>query len=172
MSFIINVNEENVLPKERFLIIDSLYTFEFPKSIDELKRNRYSHKSDEEFESIKQEFKSLVREYENSNLISVGMFKSYADINLPKVYEIIFDLYNKDRFWKQKTIVKYAYNYKDVFHADLWQGHSSHLIIEVIGKPPILFDELPLNHIKENDKKTAIGLCSEHDWEIIKNNIA
>ena len=84
MSFIINVSEENVLPEERFLIIDSLYTFELPKSVDEIKRNRYPNKSDEEFSLIKQEFESLVREYRNSNLISVGMFKSYADMNLPK----------------------------------------------------------------------------------------
>lgn len=165
------MHEQQILPAERFLIIDSLYTFEFPKSTDDLKRNRYPHKNDAEFESIKQEFKSFVREHENSNLISVGMYNAYADIHLPKVYEVIFDLHNKDRFWKQKTIVKYAYNFKDVFHADLWRGHSSHLIIEVIGKPPELFEELPTDHKKTSDKKTVLGLCSEHDWEEIKNKI-
>lgn len=73
-----------------------------------------------------------------------------------KFMKFIFDLHNKDRFWKQKTIVKYAYNFKDVFHADLWRGHSSHLIIEVIGKPPELFEELPIDHKKISDKKTVL----------------
>ena len=170
MSFIMNVSEEQILPENKFLIIDSLYTFEFPKTIDQLNKNRYPNTSDEDFELIKQEFESLVRENNNPNLISVGNYKSYADIHLPKVYEIIFDLYNKERFWKQKTIVKYAYNYRDVFHANLWQGHSCHLIIEIIGKLPILFEELPINHNREDNRKTVIGICSERDWEIIKTN--
>lgn len=172
MSLIININEQQIQPEERFLIIDSLYTFEFPKSADDLKRSRYAHLNDAAFESIKQEFKSFVREHENPNLISVGMYRAYADIHLPKVFEIIFDFHNKDRFWKQKTIVKYAYNFRDVFHADLWQGHSSHIIIEVIGKPPSLFEELPINHKKTSDKKAILGLCSENDWEAIRKNIA
>ncbi|PKB43044.1 hypothetical protein AX016_1226 [Cellulophaga sp. RHA19] len=167
MSLIINVNEELVQSEERFLIIDSLYSFEFPKSVDELNRNRYPE-TDEEFELIKQEFESFIRENKNPNLYSVGMYKSYADMNLPKSYEIIFDINNKERFWKQKTVVKYAYNYRDIFHANLWQGHSSHLIIEVIGKPPILFDELPMNHKNEDNKRTIIGICSEFDWEFIR----
>jgi len=172
MSFIINANEQRLQPEERLLIIDSLYSFEFPKSVDELKRNRYPQ-TDEEFELIKQEFESFIRENKNPNLYSVGMYKSYADMHLPKAYGVIFDMHNKERFWKQKTIVKYAYNYTDIFHANLWQGHSSHLIIEVIGKPPILFDELPLNHKREDNKRTTIGICSEFDWEYIrKKNIA
>ncbi|PPZ92784.1 hypothetical protein C3729_01900 [Cloacibacterium normanense] len=166
MKFMINVSEEQILPEEKFLLIDSLYDFEFPKCINELKRERYSKKSDEEFELIKQEFESFLRENENPNLISVGMYKSYADINLPKTYDVIFDIRNKSRFWYQKTIVKYAYNYKDIFHTDLWQGHSSHLIIEIIGKPPIIFNELNINYKDTN--KTCIGLCNKFDWEFIK----
>ena len=173
MSFIINVNEEQVQPEERFLIIDSLYSFEFPKSVDELNRNLYPN-TDEEFELIKQEFEAFIRENENPNLYSVGMYKSYADLNLPKTYGILFDLNNKERFWKQKIIVKYAYNYRDIFHANLWHGHSSHLIIELIGKPPVLFDELPIDHNRKDNKRTTIGICSEYDWEFIrkKNNVA
>ena len=167
MKFSKNVNEEKIKPEDRFLLIDTLYTFEFPKLMNELKRDRYPKKTDEEFNLIKQEFESLIRETENPNLISVGIFKSYADMNLPKAYDIIFDVKNKNRFWKQKTIVKYAYNYQDIFHADLWQGHSSHLIIEVIGKLPILFNELQVNHKGNNN--TWIGLCSEFDWKTIKN---
>ena len=69
--------------------------------------------------------------------------------------------------------MKYAYNYRDIFHANLWQGHSSHIIIELIGKPPTIFEELPTNHKNENNKRTVIGICSESDWEVIKkNNIA
>ena len=169
MNFTTNVYEEEITPEERYLLIDTIYTFEFPKLVNDLKRDRYPKKSDEEFNLIKQEFESFIRENTNPNLISVGMFKSYADISLPKVYDIIFDFKNKERFWKQKTIVKYAYNYKDIFHCDLWQGHSSHLIIEIIGKPPILFDELQINHMGNN--KTWIGLCSEFDWKTIKNKI-
>lgn len=167
MNFQINISEEQILPENRFLIIDSQYDFEFPKSIDELKRERYPKKNDSEFDFIKQEFESFIRESDNPNLISVGMFQSYADINLPKTYDVIFDIRDKNRYWYQKTIVKYAYNYKDIFHADLWQGHSSHLIIEIIGKPPILFNELQINH--KGSSKTWIGLCSKYDWEIIKS---
>ena len=166
MGFTVDIREENVLPQERFLLIDSLIKFDFPKSIDELKRNRYPKKLDEEFEVIKQEFELFIREIKNPNLISVGMYHSYANINLPKTYDIIFDITNKSRFWKQKVIVKYAYNYRDIFHSDLWQGHSSHLIIEVIGAVPVLFNEL--NTGFESKSKSLIGLCSESDWEFIK----
>lgn len=167
MNFSVNISEEQISPENRFLLIDSLYTFEFPNSLTELKRERYPNKNDEEFNLIKQEFESFLRESKKNNLISVGMFKSYADIYLPKVYDIIFDVKNRNRFWKQKTVVKYAYNYRDVFHADLWQGHSSHLIIEVIGQPPILFNELQINH--KGNTNTWIGLCAESDWKIIKD---
>ena len=167
MNFQINVSEEQILPENRFLFIDSLYDFKFPKSINELNRKRYSKKTDAEFELIKQEFESFIRENENPNLISVGIFQSYADINLPKTYEVIFDIKDKNRFWYQKTIIKYAYNYKDIFHTDLWQGHSSHLIIEVIGKSPSIFSELQINH--SGNSKALIGLCSKFDWEIIKS---
>ena len=167
MDVSIDFREENILPKERFLFIDALLEFEFPKSVNELRRDRYPKRSDEEFCLIQQEFKSFIREYDNPNLISVGMFMSYANINLPKTYEIIFDINDKSRYWEQKVIVKYAYNYRDIFHADLWKGHSSHIIIEVIGKPPVLFNELNVNY--KSKSKTLIGLCSKFDWEFIKN---
>lgn len=160
-----NVREEEVNPENRYLFIDMFCPFNFPDSLDELKRDRYPHKNDDDFELIKQEFLSFLREIENPNLYSVGMFKSYANIPLPKTYDIIFDINNPNLFYKQKTIVKYAYNYRDIFHTDLWNGHSSHLIIEIIGKPPLLFEGLSKNGEKS---RKQIGLCSEYDWQFIK----
>lgn len=162
-----NVREEEVNPENRYLFIDMFCPFNFPDSLDDLKRSRYSKISDDNFELIQQEFLSFVRENKNPNLYSVGMFMSYANIPLPKTYDIIFDIDNHETFYKQKTIVKYAYNYNDIFHADLWYGHSSHLIIEIIGKPPLLFEQLSENPEKKTRKK--IGLCSEYDWQFIKN---
>ncbi len=95
------------------------------------------------------------------------MFKSYANIDLPKTYNIIFDINNKTRFWKKNIIVKYAYNYTDIFHTDLWYGHSSLVIIEADEKFPPIFEELSSSPQKQS--KTIIGLCSEDDWIFIQN---
>lgn len=163
----IKFGEDEISPKERYLTIDCLIPFEFPVSISDLKRERYSKKTDSEFETLLQDFTLFIEESNSSNFLSVGMYRSYANIDLPKTYNIIFDTNDKTRFWKGDIILKYAYNYTDIFHTDLWYGHSSHLIIEANEKFPSIFDELSFSHREKS--KTIIGLCCEEDWSFIQN---
>lgn len=160
-------DEDNISHKERYLIIDCLIPFKFPVSVGELKRERYPKKTDIEFETLLHDFSLFIEEKNSSNFLSIGMFKSYANMDLPKTYNIIFDVNDKTRFWKEDIIIKYAYNYTDIFHTDLWYGHSSHLIIEANEKFPPIFEELSSNPRERS--KTIIGLCSEEDWIFIQN---
>ncbi|KFF05355.1 hypothetical protein [Flavobacterium reichenbachii] len=157
--------ELDIEPIERYIRIVDKIPFTFPSNNDSLKRERYSNTSDNIFNGLSQEYNSLILERDNPNILSVGISNSYANINLPKVYDIIFDTRDLSKFIEQKTIVKCAYNYRVLFHMDLWRGHHSHCLIEVIGDIPEIFDELPQNGTKEHK---GIGLCTKYDWEFIK----
>lgn len=161
-------NELDIEPVERFLSIRDKVPFSFPTTSDFLKRDRYEKHSDIEFNKIKQEFTSFLKERENTNLLSVGIDYCYGNIILPKSFEIIFDTKDLTKFWEQKTIVRYAFNYKTYFHTDLWRGHHSHCFIEVIGDIPDIFNELP-NNDGGKTIHNGIGLCTKYDWQYIKN---
>lgn len=164
-------NELDVEPIDRFIKIQDIIPFNFPLNIDSLKRERYSGLSDKRFSELKQEFTSLILEKNNPNIISVGILNSYANIDLPKVYDIIFDTRDLSKFIEQKTIVKWAINYRDIFHTDLWRGHHSHCLIEIIGEIPEIFNELPQNDGGMTSHK-GIGLCTKYDWQFIKERDA
>jgi hypothetical protein len=157
--------ELDIEPIERFTLIRDLIPFNFPETIDSLKKERYSNYSEQDFTALKQEYTSLLLERNNPNILSVGISTSYANINLPKVYDIIFDIRDLSKFIEQKTIVKCAYNFRTLFHTDLWRGYHSHCLIEVLGDIPEIFNELPQNGFGEHD---GIGLCTKYDWEFIK----
>jgi hypothetical protein len=166
------INWENELiiePVERYLRIQDKIPFNFPTDSNFLTRDRYKNFSDAEFDSLKQEFNSLLRERDNKNLLSLGISYSYANINLPKTYDIIFDTRDTTKFWEQKTIVRFAFNYRVIFHTDLWRGHHSHCLIEIIGQIPSIFDELPDNNGGQTLHK-GIGLCSRYDWQFVRKN--
>jgi len=159
--------ENDIDPANRYLRILDQISFDIYKDSNSLKRESYENLTDEKFKRINQEFKSIIKEIHNENILSVGISYSYANINLPKTYDIIFDTRDYTKFWKQKTIVKGAFNYRDIFHPDLWRGHHSHCLIEVIGDIPEIFNELPKNN-GGLDMHPGIGLCTEFDWNIIK----
>ena len=159
-------NELDIEPAQRYLLIQDRIPFNFPANREFLKRESYDKHSDVEFEKLKQEFESLLRERENKKLLSVGINYSYANIALPKTYDIIFDSRDLTKYWEQKTIVRYAFNYRTYFHTDLWRGHHSHCLIEIIGKIPDIFNELPENNGGMNLHK-GIGLCTKYDWQFI-----
>ena len=160
--------EFDIEPIERYLILEEKVPFVFPESIDFLKRERYNRLSDEEFACIKQEFSSFLKEKYNKKLLSVSIVRSYANIKLPKVYDIVFDANDLSQYWECKVIVKYAFNFRILFHTDLWRGHHSHCFIEIIGNIPEIFDELPLNETEVRSYRD-IGLCTKFDWQYIRN---
>ena len=160
-------NELDIEPIERYLQIKDTIPFEFPNNSDFLRKERYANYSDKKFNNLKQEFNSLLLDRDNHNIFSVGISNSYAAINLPKTYDIIFDTRDTTKFWEQKTVVKYAFNYRVVFHTDLWRGHHSHCLIEIIGDIPEIFDELPKNDGGCTEHK-GIGLCTKYDWKFLK----
>lgn len=159
--------ELNIDPKDRFIKIWDKIPFKLENSKSQLSRDTYNKLSEQEFRALEQEYMSLKSDWNNGNLLSVGISYCYSDIQLPKVYDIVFDTKNTERFWKIKTVVKYAYNFRTFFHTDLWRGHHSHCLIEVIGDIPEIFSELPQN---DGGRTThhGIGLCSEYDWQFIR----
>jgi hypothetical protein len=166
-------NEQDIEPIERYILVQDKIPFGMPANIEFLKREKYEKYSDTEFEKLKQEYTNLVKEKDNEKLLSVGISYCYGNIVLPKTYDIIFDIRDLTRYWEQKTVIKYAFNYRNYFHTDLWRGHHSHCLIEVIGEPPEIFNELPNNDGGQTLHK-GIGLCTKFDWRYIKekNNCA
>ncbi|WP_298137551.1 hypothetical protein [Flavobacterium sp.] len=162
-------NEQDIEPINRFILIQDKIPFSIPTNMEFLKRETYDKHSDKEFEKLQQEFNLLLNEQDNKKLLSVGISYCYGYIVLPKTYEIIFDTRDLSKYWEQKTIVKYAFNFKNYFHTDLWRGYHSHCLIEVIGDIPEIFNELP-NNDGGNTLHKGIGLCTKYDWQYIKNN--
>lgn len=160
--------ENDIDPENRYLRIVDKIPFNIYKDSTTLKRERYENFTEKEFKRINQQFKSIIKEVHNENILSVGISYSYANIKLPKTYDIIFDTRDFTKFWKQKTIVKGAFNYRDIFHPDLWKGHHSHCLIEVIGDIPEIFNELNRNNGGLNLHR-GIGICTEFDWNHINN---
>tara|TARA_R110002072_G_scaffold14272_4_gene59493 strand:- start:35 stop:871 length:837 start_codon:yes stop_codon:yes gene_type:complete len=159
--------DEEMDPRRRIIHINDIIPYNTPH-ITDLKRSEYEKFSDEKFKQITQEFKSFLLDLNNKKLISVGVFIAYANIQLPKAYDILFDLRNKERFWKVKSIIRYAFNYRDFFHTDLWAGHHSHCFVEIIGQVPEIVNEI--KHKTLDEFHPGIGLCTAHDWNFIKNN--
>lgn len=162
-------NELNIEPILRFIRIQDKISFSIPTNMEFLKRGKYDKHSEREFKSLQQEFNLLLNESKNNKLLSVGISYCYGYVVLPKTYDIIFDTRDLTKYWEQKTIVKYAFNYRDYFHTDLWRGHHSHCLIEVIGDVPEIFNELPNNDGGLTLHK-GIGLCTKYDWQYIKEN--
>ncbi len=159
-------NELDIEPVERYLRIQDKISFSFPSDKNFITRDRYKNLSETKFDNVIQEFNSLLQEKDNKNLLSLGISYSYANINLPKTYDIIFDTRDTTIFWEQKTIVRFAFNYRVIFHTDLWRGHHSHCLIEIIGQIPSIFEELPDNSGEVLHK--GIGLCTKYDWQYIR----
>lgn len=158
----LDINVEN-----RYLRLLNHIPFELTEK-DAPFRERHKNKDDDEFEGIRQEFENFKRDYAAGNLHSVGISYAYANINLPKVYDIIFHVGDEVIFQKKKTILKYAFNYRHFFHTDLWRGHHSHCFLEIIGDVPEIFDKIP-SHPKES--KQLIGLSTEYDWQYVQKNV-
>jgi len=161
--------EQDIEPIDRFILIQNKIHFCIPTDIEYLKRKIYDKHSKTEFEKLQQEFALLLNEKDNRNLLSVGINYSYGNVVLPKTYDIIFDKRDLTKFWEQKTIVKYAFNYRHYFHTELWRGHHSHCLIEVIGDIPEIFNELT-NSDEGITLHKGIGLCTKYDWQYIKEN--
>lgn len=159
--------EMDIEPIQRFLIIQDKISIDFCSNLKALNKDRYNRLSDIEYRIIDAEYNSFLKEIESPNLLSVGISYSYANINLPKTYDIIFDCGNLDRFWEQKSVVKYAFNFRTLFHTDLWRGHHSHCFIEILGEIPNIFEELPNNDGGKTLHK-GIGLCTKYDWQYIR----
>ena len=159
--------ETDIDPAQRYIQIWDKIPFKDEVSQLSLSRKKYERLGDDEFSALEQEFESFKRDWSSGRLMSVGIGYAYANVQLPKVYDIVFDTKNRDRFWKIKTIVRYAFNYRDLFHTDLWRGHHSHCMIEIVGDVPDIFDELEFNNEGERTHH-GIGLCTEEDWRYIK----
>lgn len=162
--------ELNIDPKDRVIQILDKIPFKINNLNARLPRDKYAKLDERKFRALEQEYESLKSDWVNGYLMSVGISYSYSDIQLPKVYDIVFDIENTERFWKTKTIIKYAFNFRTFFHTDLWRGHHSHCLIEVVGDEPEIFNEL-----SENDggrtTYNRLGLCSEYDWQFIRKMI-
>lgn len=162
-------HELDIEPSNRFATIHGFIPFDIYDASKSLDRDKYEHFSDEEFLNLNQEFKSIIRDIDHKNILSVDLRYAYANVLLPKAYDIIFDVKNPSRYWKKKTIIKCAFNYRDIFHTELWRGHSSHCLIEIIGEIPEIIKELPYISIKDHKYHHGIGFCTEYDWNYIKN---
>ena len=158
--------ELNIDPKDRFLQIWDEIPFKFDNPTSILSIEKYDKINDEQFNALQQEYETLKTDWNLGNLLSVGIAYSYSDIQLPKTYDIVFDKQNPERFWEVKVVIKYAFNFRTFFHTDLWRGHHSHCLIEIIGERPEIFDELPKNDGGRTTHK-GICLCNKYDWEYI-----
>ena len=106
------------------------------------------------------------KSHEINNLyMNVVVNYCYANIELPKCYEIIFDIKNKSNFWESKVIIHTSENSRKI-HWDLWRGHSALCQIEFINSIPPIIDELPFNDGGMTQHR-GIGLCSKYDWRNI-----
>jgi len=121
--------------------------------------------SDQEFNDITKVFLAIEEDAKKENILSVGISFSYADIPLPKTYDIIFDTKHPNKFWEQKIIVRGAYDHQYFFN-ELWSGFSTtHCLIQVVGEIPNIFNELPNG---EYSLDFGIGLCTKEDWPYVK----
>ncbi|WP_133273648.1 hypothetical protein [Hymenobacter radiodurans] len=94
----------------------------------------------------------------------------YADIDLPKFYDYIFELNNPNRYWQQRTVVRHAFLYHHKINR-LEHGHAMHCLIEFPDNDaPLIFSELPINDGGVT-MHSGIGLCTAGDWEYIHHNL-
>lgn len=100
------------------------------------------------------------------NHFRVGIDCSYANIELPKKYDIIFDLERVENYSETQTIIHNAKN-AGKWHWDLYLGHHSECIIEILGEIPKLFANVE-NFESSKTNYRRIGICNKENWEIIK----
>lgn len=157
--------ELDIKPENRYLPILNKIEDNYLKtaSFEELESKFTNEKQKEYIRIHQQELLEFTKKREEIKLLSLGISHAYANIELPKVYDIVFDINDTTKFWKTKTIVRYAFNYRTLFHTDLWRGHHSHCFIEIVGDIPPIFEKLTT----QENSQFKIGLTTQYDWEFV-----
>ena len=117
--------------------------------------------------ALEQDIEHLLSRITKPQVHSLLVYGAYGNLTLPKTFEVIYNIDNKEQFWEQKSVILAAINYRNCVHWDLWRGHHSHCFIEIYGEAPSLIQQLsPHDQIKKGSPR--IALCSKHNWQFIR----
>jgi hypothetical protein len=129
----------------------------------------YERQSD----TYKSEVESFLNRTKSINEIAVYTIYAYADFNIPRKYDILFDFDNVDDFVETSFTLEYsliniaAYLY---LNQTIEDGHKHVCILNFEKEVPMILRQLPDIKGFENIEK-RICFCQKSDFEAIKDNL-
>ena len=161
---------EDISPENRYLLItNKVLTQETQLPTREAILAYYASKENwrNDIPALEQDIDHLLSRISKPQVHSLLVYGAYGNLPLPKTFEIIYNVDDKEQFWEQKSVVLAAINYRNCVHWDLWRGHHSHCFIEIYGEAPPIIEQLP-PHDQVVKGSPRLSLCSKHDWQFIR----
>jgi hypothetical protein len=118
-------------------------------------------------------YNELIDWRQRPNEIVVLTMYAYADIELPKRFDTVFEIENPDNFEEVSVQIRYAI-FNGYAPVDLIShGHKHILVLEFIDSVPAIFNLLqPFNDkTRMSASEGQLGLCSKSDFQAIKNTL-
>jgi len=158
-------NENEIAPSSRYLLCDSVFS---DKTLATVKSDVRRFMRDREKDATYHRFISWTRQ---QNEIVILSLYAYADIPLPKQYDIIFQIGRPENHMPiEYTITQAIINgWTSVDQLD--HGHKHITVVQFPTGIPSIFEILPAFSKEQVTKKgTQLGFCTKADFEFIRNN--
>ena len=160
------LTESQASPTDRYLLCN----YFFPDAmIKKLKADVKSFMADRKKDDLYYEFIDWKKK---TNELMVLTMYAYADISLPKQFDIAFQIDTPDNFDDTIFVINKAIinGWTSVNQID--HGHKHILIIEFPDTVPSIFKLLPaFSDSATNGNMIQLGLCSKTDFKAIKENL-
>lgn len=161
-------DEKNIEPCHKYLIGLGLVT-------DDLIKKGCTNNSfyEKQSEAYKSEVESFLNRTKSINEIAIYTSYAYADFNIPRKYDILFDFDNVDDFVEMPFTLEYSLiNIAAFFYLNqtIGHGHKHVCILNFEKEVPVILTQLPDIKGFENIEK-RICFCQKSDFEAIKDSL-
>ncbi len=144
--------ETQAEPYERYLFAYGYFSDELIAAYKEKCMTRHEGKPKSE---VYQNFINWVRQ---ENEIAVFTLYAYADLPVPKTFDIIFQIDNPENYVKEEYMLTQSIDH----------GHKHLCILKFNGKIPAIMKLLDVELGQSTLNRNGLGFCSSIDFEKIK----
>lgn len=161
------LDENKVETSYRYLIATGLVS---DKLIENASRKGFDFIKDG---SYVDKVEAFLKRPKSKNDIAVFTTYAYADIAIPRTFDVIFDYNNVDNYVESRFTVVYSFNYAiTFFYLFEWidHGHRHICVLEFENEIPSILNSLP-NIQVDTSGQIRICFCQKQDFEAIRNNL-
>jgi hypothetical protein len=157
--------EKEIDPSKRYLLCDSVIS---DKTLAIVKSDVRRFMKDREKDTTYHQFINWIPQ--QNEMVVLSLY-AYADMPIPKQYNIIFQIGQPENYISADFTITQAIINGWTSVRELGYGHKHIIIIQFPKGIPSIFDILPVFSVERNIRKEyQLGLCTKFDFESIRNN--